>query len=59
MDYYNVNEKKGIEFCWQKINNGKLEKKINSKIIEWDEENLKWKITNYKIDRFIYSSTCT
>ena len=55
MDYYNVNEKKGIEFCWQKINNGKLEKKINSKIIEWDEENLKWKITDYKIDRFIYN----
>ncbi len=55
MDYYNVKEQKGIEFCWQTINKGKLEKKINSKIIEWDKEILKWKITDYKIDSFIYN----
>ena len=54
MDYYNVNKKQGIEFCWQTFNNGRLEKKIKSKIIEWDEQNLKWKISDYKIDSFIY-----
>ena len=56
MDYYNVKDKKGVEFCWQKINNGKLEKKISSKIIQWDNEKFKWKITNYKIDSFIYKN---
>ncbi len=55
MDYYNVNEKKGIEFCWQEMKNGKLEKKITSKIIEWDNDISKWKITNYQIDSFIYN----
>ena len=54
MDYYNVKEKKGTDFCWQKISDGKLQKKINSKIIEWDKDLLKWKITDYKIDRFEY-----
>ena len=54
MDYYNVNKKQGIEFCWQTFNNGRLEKKIKSKIIEWDEQNLKWKISDYKIDSFVY-----
>ncbi len=56
MDYYNVNEKKGIEFCWQEMKNGKLEKKITSKIIEWDSDISKWKITNYQIDSFIYNT---
>ena len=56
MDYYNVNEKKGIEFCWQDMKNGKLEKKITSKIIEWDNDISKWKITNYQIDSFIYNN---
>ena len=32
-------------------------KKINSKIIQWDNEVLKWKITDYKIDSFIYNKT--
>ena len=35
----------------------KLQKKINSKIIQWDNEVLKWKITDYKIDSFIYNKT--
>ena len=34
MDYYNVNKKQGTEFCWQTFNNGRLKKKIKSKIIE-------------------------
>ena len=56
MDYYNINAKKGIEFCWQEMKNGKLEKKITSKIIEWDNDISKWKITNYQIDSFIYNN---
>ena len=55
MSYYNVNQKKGIDFCWQKLMKNKLQKKINSKIIKWDNEVLKWKITDYKIDSFIYN----
>ena len=56
MDYYNVNKKQGTEFCWQTFNNGRLEKKIKSKIIEWDKQKLKWKISDYKIDSFVYES---
>ncbi len=56
MSYYNVNQKKGIDFCWQKMKEKKLQKKINSKIVQWDKEVLKWKITDYKIDSFVYNN---
>ena len=56
MSYYNVNKKKGTDFCWQKLKEKKLQKKINSRVIQWDNEVLKWKITDYKIDSFIYNN---